>query len=177
MKNHYSAPQILLHWLTLLMVILTYSAMLLKDTVPDEYYAQIKELHFNFGSIVWLLMLGRLSLYFFYPAPPIAPPLPVWQQRAAQAMHGLLYLMFLSLPVLGFLTLAYEGKSWQWLGWSVPASVTPDTNIASWLKAVHETIANLGYFMIGLHALAALYHHYLRLDNTLQRMLPSRRKR
>jgi cytochrome b561 len=32
----------------------------------------------------------------------------------------------------------------------------------------------VGYFLIGLHALAALFHHYVSRDNTLTRMLPGR---
>ncbi|WP_407434844.1 cytochrome b [Lelliottia sp.] len=36
----------------------------------------------------------------------------------------------------------------------------------------HELIANAGYFLIGFHALAALFHHYIERDNTLERMLP-----
>ena len=35
---------------------------------------------------------------------------------------------------------------------------------------MHEAVANLGYALIGLHAVAALYHHYMRHDNTLLRM-------
>jgi cytochrome b561 len=33
----------------------------------------------------------------------------------------------------------------------------------------------VGYYLIGLHALAALFHHYVVRDNTLARMLPRRR--
>lgn len=62
MKNHYSLSQITLHWLTLLMIVLTYSAMLLSDSVPDEDRALVKNLHFNFGISVWILMLARLWL-------------------------------------------------------------------------------------------------------------------
>jgi len=40
------------------------------------------------------------------------------------------------------------------------------------VKELHETVATIGYFLIGLHALAALYHHYVRKDDTLRRMLP-----
>jgi cytochrome b561 len=43
------------------------------------------------------------------------------------------------------------------------------------VKEVHETIGTIGYFLIGLHAAAALAHHYLWRDNTLLRMLPARR--
>lgn len=40
------------------------------------------------------------------------------------------------------------------------------------LKEIHEVVGTLGYYLIGLHALAALYHHYVKRDNTLVRMLP-----
>ncbi|WP_016681551.1 cytochrome b, partial [Yersinia pestis] len=76
MKNRYSLPQIVLHWLTLLMIILTYLAMLLSDTVPDEERTFVRNLHFNFGISVWLLMLVRLWLRQRNPTPAISPPLP-----------------------------------------------------------------------------------------------------
>ena len=37
----------------------------------------------------------------------------------------------------------------------------------------HETVGEAGYCLIGLHAAAALFHHYFLRDNTLRRMLPS----
>jgi cytochrome b561 len=36
----------------------------------------------------------------------------------------------------------------------------------------HETLAPLGYWLIGLHAVAALFHHYFLKDDTLRRMMP-----
>jgi superoxide oxidase len=36
----------------------------------------------------------------------------------------------------------------------------------------HETGASVGYGLVGLHAAAALSHHFLRRDDTLRRMLP-----
>lgn len=47
---------------------------------------------------------------------------------------------------------------------------TPADSVAE----VHEVIGTLGYFLIGLHAAAALFHHYFIKDNTLVRMLPRR---
>lgn len=49
------------------------------------------------------------------------------------------------------------------------------------MQEIHETIGTIGYYLIGLHAAAALFHHYVQRDDTLLRMLPrvgnSRRKR
>ena len=47
---------------------------------------------------------------------------------------------------------------------------------AELIKEVHETVGNIGYFIIGLHAAAALFHHYIVRDNTLIRLLPGKRR-
>jgi cytochrome b561 len=106
--------------------------------------------------------------------PPITPPLEVWQAFGAKVFHWLLYLLFLSLPILGVLTLTYGGKEWVLLGWQVPQWITPDPGLRRLVKDIHEILANTGYFIIGVHTLAALYHHYLRGDDTLRRMMPGK---
>ena len=42
-------------------------------------------------------------------------------------------------------------------------------------QELHETLANIGYALIALHAVAAIYHHHVLKDNTLTNMLPERR--
>lgn len=111
MGNRYARSQIILHWLTLLMVILTYAAMLLKDSVPDDMASLVKSLHFNFGLAVFLLMFIRLGLRHRYATPATTPPLEEWQEWGAKMFHVLLYVLFLALPVLGVLTLAYGERS------------------------------------------------------------------
>ncbi len=110
MSNRYARSQIVLHWLTLLMVILTYAAMLLKDSVPEAWVPMVKNLHFNFGASVFALMLIRLAVRSFHTPPPTTPPLEEWQEVGAKIFHWLLYVVFLMLPLLGMLTLAYGGE-------------------------------------------------------------------
>jgi len=172
MKTRYSLSQISLHWATLLMIILTYAAMLTRDYFPEDNQPLVKLLHFNFGICVWLLMFARIFLRTRHSTPPVTPALPRWQNAASHAVHGVLYLLFLSLPVLGVLTLEFGGREWFLLGWQVPQFVTPDPDTRSAVKATHEFLANCGYYLIGLHALAAIYHHYVRKDDTLLRMTP-----
>ena len=100
MSNRYARSQIVLHWLTLLMVILTYAAMLLKDSVPEAWAPMVKNLHFNFGVSVFALMLIRLAVRSFHAAPPTTPPLEEWQEVGAKIFHWLLYVVFLMLPLL-----------------------------------------------------------------------------
>ena len=44
------------------------------------------------------------------------------------------------------------------------------------MKELHETAGSVGYWLIGLHAAAALFHHYGMRDDTLKRMLFGRMK-
>jgi cytochrome b561 len=54
----------------------------------------------------------------------------------------------------------------------IPAN---DLDLSDSLSDWHETLAPLGYWLVGLHVAAALFYHYLLKDNALLRMLPRRR--
>ena len=49
-----------------------------------------------------------------------------------------------------------------------------DTPTPIQVKAIPELVGTLGSYLIGAHAAAALFHHYVKRDNTLVRMLPSK---
>ena len=55
-------------------------------------------------------------------------------------------------------------------GTELPALMAADAATAEWLENLHEIGATIGYYLIGIHAFAALFHHYLLKDNTLVRM-------
>ncbi|HJW05258.1 MAG TPA: cytochrome b/b6 domain-containing protein, partial [Rhodanobacter sp.] len=65
-------------------------------------------------------------------------------------------------------------KPIPFFGMQWPALVGPDKGLADSLEEIHETIGTVGYYLVGLHAAAALVHHYVSRDNTLLRMLPRR---
>ena len=45
------------------------------------------------------------------------------------------------------------------------------------LEEAHEVASRIGYALVGLHAAAALWHHYVVRDNTLALMWPRARRR
>ncbi len=120
-------------------------------------------------------MFSRLIIKHRYSDPSIVPPPPAWQMKAASLMHIMLYITFLALPLLGIALMAYSGKSWSFLGFNVSPFVTPNSEIKALIKNIHETWANICYFLIAAHAGAALFHHYIQKDNTLLRMMPRRK--
>ena len=175
--DRYGSLSIGMHWLMLLLLVGVYAAINLHELAPkgSALRADLKTWHFVFGLSAFVLVALRLAVRLFSgSAPNIEPPVPRWQQHAATLMHLALYVFLCVMPVLGWLVLSTKGDPISLFGLPLPALMGPDKALSRSLKEIHETIGTIGYYLIGLHAAAALFHHYLLRDNTLRRMLPAR---
>lgn len=167
-----------MHWLMLLLLALVYACMELRGfaTKGTDLYNSVKSLHFSLGLCVIALVVLRIVFRLMAGAEPgIKPAMPRWQEALAHLMHYALYGFMIVTPLLGWLTLSAGGKPIPLFGLNVPPLVGADKALATQVKEWHELLATVGYFLIGLHAAAALFHHYISRDNTLVRMLPGRR--
>jgi len=179
-REKFGSAVIGLHWLTFVLVFAAYVSMELRGWLPkgSSFRTDLKALHFSLGLSVLLLVVVRLAVRWSAgAAPPIRPALSVLQQRMGHLAHGALYIFLFAMPILGWFTLSASGAPILLFGASLPALIPPDEALGKQIKAWHEALATFGYFLIGLHALTALGHHYLRHDNTLLRMLAFGRSR
>jgi cytochrome b561 len=92
----------------------------------------------------------------------------------ALLVHFALYAFMIWMPVAGWLILSGAGKPVPFYGINLPALMAENKVLAEDIEDIHKTVGNIGYFLIGLHTLAALYNHYFMRDNTLRRMRPWR---
>lgn len=175
--DHYQSAVMFMHWLTLLLLIAVYTFIELKGYFPKKSPTRdaMQAWHELMGITVFGVVLARLLLRRLYSqTPAITPEPPHWQQVMAKTMHVTLYAFLIILPILGWLTLSAKDALDLPMGLRLMPLISPDKALGRNLQDIHETIGNIGYYLIGLHALAALFHHYWARDNTLRRMLPSR---
>ena len=172
----YGSLSISLHWLMLLLIAAVYACIELRGNFPKGSVIRegLKTWHFMLGLSVLTLVVARVAAHFAGTVPRIEPEPPKWQSLIAKLMHIALYALMIGMPLLGWLTLSAEGKLVPFFGLQLPSLVGQSKSIAGWAKELHETGGMVGYFLIGLHAAAALFHHYVVRDNTLRRMLRSR---
>jgi len=175
--SRYSSMSIALHWLMLVLLAVVYACIELRGYFPKGSGGRtlIVEAHYMFGLTVFLLVWLRLLARALGVAPKIVPAPPVWQMLISKLMHWALYLFMIVTPVLGWLVVSAQGHSVLFYGVELPALTGEDLGFAKEIKGWHELLANTGYWLIGLHALAGLFHHYFVRDNTLLRILPKRR--
>lgn len=173
----YSSLTIALHWLMFVLMVGVYAFMELRELFPkgSDLREAMKSLHFMLGLTILLLVLPRIATRLLGHTPAILPEPPAWQQLMAKLAHLALYLFMLIMPILGWLTLSAGGKPIPFWGLELPALLEENKELGKSLKEIHATIGEIGYFLIGLHVLAALFHHLKQRDSTLTRMLPARK--
>jgi cytochrome b561 len=172
--TRYRAPAKLLHWLTALAIFCVVPlglAMTLANPGPEQN--RLYDLHRSFGAVVLMLTALRLLWRLYAPAPPMVPGLPPWQERAARYTHYALYVLLFAVPLLGWTgTSAFGAQIVVFDLFTLPALVEKNRELAEILLPTHVIMAlTLCFLLIG-HIGAALYHHFIRKDETLRRMLP-----
>lgn len=174
--SHYSSASIAMHWLMLLLLVGVYACIELRELYPkgSDPRDALKSWHFTLGLTVFVLVWLRLALRLVSPAPPIEPTPAAWQNALAKLLHVALYTLMIAMPLAGWLILSGEGKPIPFWGLNLPALIGENEELAHAIEEIHEITGEVGYYLIGLHAVAALFHHYVLRDNTLVRMLPGR---
>lgn len=175
MRSNYSGLQIAIHWLVFLLVIVTYCAMEFRGFAPRDWRPYFNIVHVSCGITILVLMIVRLLVRLKSPTPAIVPKPSPMLTGLAHLGHLIIYLLFIALPILGLLMMYNRGGNWIAFGLSMPHAAEANFDLVDMLKEYHVTLAMFGYYVIALHALAALAHHYFFKDNTLLRMMPKKR--
>lgn len=173
----YGSLSIGIHWLMLLLFIAVYGSIELrvlyeKGSDPRE---ALKAWHFMLGLLVFALVWLRITARLSGPTPNIQPAPDKVQQLSAKLLHLALYALMIGMPLTGWLVLSASGKVIPFFGLELPALIDENKDLAKQIKEVHEFVGTTGYYLLGLHVIAALYHHYIKRDDTLTRMLPERK--
>lgn len=162
-----------LHWLMLLLIIGSYVTMELSESFPEdspEAFA-LKSNHFSLGVSILLLVVVRVVVRLVTQTPPIVPAPNAKQALMAKVMHLALYLFMFAMPITGWLMVNAHGYPVSFWGLlELPRLIGETESLGHFLHEAHEVGGSLGYFLIGLHAAAGLFHHYKVKDNTLLRM-------
>ena len=173
-KARYTASLRRLHWLMAVMIALAYLAIeqrnLFERGTPERF--AMMQSHFWLGIGIFLLVWVRLQQRLKHGAPRITPALPAWQNGISHLMHFALYAFFIVMPVLGLMTAWTDGKAIMipFTDIALPALMAENETLAKQLEDLHHDIGEAFYWVFGFHIVAALYHHFIRKDDTLVRM-------
>ncbi|QLF94474.1 cytochrome b/b6 domain-containing protein [Pseudomonas sp. ABC1] len=160
--SRFSPLQIALHWLSAILVLLIIALPYGNDLFFEALLGgkgNVYTLHKSLGIAVLLLTLLRL----------LVRRREQNVELAVRLGHGLLYALLLLMPITG-LVFGSRPVSLFWLVDIGPLGFSE--GVRDVVHGVHLYAQYLLFIMILGHAAMALWHHYVRRDNTLKNMLP-----
>lgn len=183
-----------LHWLIVLMILVevpvgmvmtyTYGASF-KDENMLTLHNFMGQIHMTNGFFILLLVIYRLSWRFRHPAPDLPRSLQTYQRWLARLTHGVLYTLLVLMPLSGWAANSVLGDTEQFgitelwfFGWNIIPPILPQLPLEhqfgyGFFASIHRYALYTGGWVLLLHGVAALWHHFLRKDNTLLRMWPA----
>lgn len=173
-STRYTFTAIRLHWLAALLIFAAFPlGLYMSDMALSPLKLKLTSYHKWLGVTIFLLTVARLAWRAKHTPPPLPNAMLAGQRTATHAVHYLLYVLIIAIPLSGWLMSSAKGFQTVYFGvLPLPDLIGKDKALGDALKEVHEL---LSFGMLGLviaHAGAALKHHFIDRDDILIRMLP-----
>jgi cytochrome b561 len=163
------------HWTMAGLIVLAYILILSRSQFAkgSDLRALVVQAHFWVGIVVLIMAFFRVAERHRHTPPGLTPPLEGFLRLAATLSHYAMYAFLFAQPLLGVFSVLLQRGSLPIpltdLSIAAPFDLSKDT--ADNLKHLHVLLGTVFYYVIGLHVVAAVWHHFVRKDNTVRRMV------
>lgn len=148
----------------------------MKDPSILPYVLKLAMVHNTLGFIVLILAAFRLGWRVSQPTPDLPAALETYQRWLARATHIFLYVLLFAFPLSGWAALSALGEfPIFFFGWDSVWPIVEKVGLRDqygfiFFRDIHHLCWQVGGAILGLHILAALWHHLVKKDGTLRRM-------
>jgi cytochrome b561 len=153
----FNRTQIGLHWAVAALLVVEFAS---HEGIKPAFRAVMQgqdlavglgaNLHIYTGFALLVLVAWRLVLRLQRGTPDLPEGNPSWMEWASKLTHWAIYALLFAIPVTGI---------WAWYG--------PNHEMGD----LHEMLWTVGWMLVALHTVAALYHHYVLKDGLIKRMM------
>jgi cytochrome b561 len=169
----YSLTARTLHWITATLVLINLPlGLVIANNWGGPLQDWLYNLHRSIGATVIPVILIRFLYRWTHAPAPLPDDVPPLQQLAAHATHWMLYGLLIAQPFLGWIgTSAYRAPIIVFGLFELPPIWPEDRAFSDRVLLVHALVALVIACLVAAHIGAALYHHFIRKDRVLERML------
>lgn len=171
-SSRYGAAIQTFHWLTVVLVLAAY--VLSKGDRYSLYSAAadgLRRTHEMLGALVLIVVVMRL-LWRLIDSTPAKQPVPRWMAAAAKLVQFALYALLITIPATAVLGTWLEGLPVTLPGFDIAPQITEAHGLGQLIMEIHITLGNAILWVAGVHAAAALFHHFYLRDKVFQSMVP-----
>ncbi|MDR9831268.1 cytochrome b, partial [Vibrio sp. FNV 38] len=167
-----SKPTIVLHWLVAIAFIGVFALGLYMVDLPrspDKF--ELYGIHKSIGFLILFAAIVRIGWRLKEGAIPAASEMPAWQMKLGKAVHGMLMLATLAMPLSGVVMSIAGGRALEVFGLEVIAAGEKTPWLQEITSSIHELAVYVLVALFVLHGVGALKHQFIDKDGTISRML------
>jgi cytochrome b561 len=168
----YGGGAIAFHWTVAALVVFLGTLGLLFGYIPRESRPFWLNVHGSVGLIYFALVIARLLWRVGHRPPDLPADVGEFSRRASLWAHRLLYLLMLVIPMFGIVAYVWHGRMFDYGLIKLNFGVASNKNVFIPAEMIHQWLAYTLFGLAAVHAAGALYHHFLRRDGVLMRILP-----
>lgn len=161
------------HWIIAALVTASFAIAWIRKPIEDlEFRVLWLDVHRSIGFVILALTVVQLAVRLSVGPLSRRAGLPTFFWAASRLAHFLIYALLIAMPLIGWAQSSARARQFRLFGVPLPPLVRHDRDFAELLGWWHEQLGWLLLALILVHALAALFHHYVLRDNVLRAMLP-----
>ena len=168
----YSTGAMRLHWSMAVLIVIVGTLGLLHDSWPRQTQAFWINIHAMVGLLILALLIVRVWWRRSHKPPALPPQAGELTRRLSGAVHLLIYLLLIVIPIFGIVTFIWHGRVFNFGLFQLDFHVPRNRAIFHPTEDIHGYLAYALFALAGIHALAALWHQFIRRDGLLLRMWP-----
>ena len=184
--THYSRLAMFFHWAIAALFLLEFAlAVSFSQFNPGDagYFRSAYPLHMSMGMAGLVLSVLCVLWRLMHRYPPLPEDMGRAMRSMAKGAHLFLYAFILVVPLSGWAVLSLRRSPATFIGpvhWpNIPIlpglSHDQRDTLHDWVLPTHSYLSYCAISLVGVHVLAALYHHFYRHDDVLLRILPRTR--
>ena len=170
--TRYGSTAVGFHWAVAALVVFLGTLGLLFDDIPKESRPFWINVHGCVGLVYFALVIARLVWRTSHKPPDLPPDIGEFDRRTSLAAHHLLYVLMVLIPIFGIVAYVWHGRAFDYGFAQLNFGVASNPNVFHPAEDVHQVLAYCLFGVAALHAAAALYHHFVRRNGVLLRILP-----
>lgn len=171
--ERYRSGAIAFHWAMFVIVVVVGVLGLLHDSWPKQTQAFWINIHALIGILLFLLLIARFGYRLRHSPPTLPADVGAFSRRFSSPVHLALYGLMFIIPIFGIVTFLYHGRVFQFGLFDLNFGIKKNPAIFGPTEDIHGYLAYALFALAGLHAIAALWHHFVLRDGVLKRIWPA----
>ena len=169
----YTVTARVLHWITALVIgLMIPLGVMIGNDWGGPLRSSLYGLHETLGALLVPIVLARLGHRLTNPPLRLPQDIPALQRFAALMTHVGLYALLVAQPLVGWIAMSASGWPVTLLGlFALPPIAQENRVFSEQFFVLHGLIGLSIAGLVAAHVGAALYHHVVRKDRVLMRMI------